>query len=287
MKRPGIITVLCAIALSSCVRPGDLPAEDVLMRSSVANRGLVSARFSVHTQISNDKGLDGSLLTDGVMQQGGRQLRMNISTSGKTAEGMNWNGIGEMIVLSENEVYMNIREASTEPPQPMLMFSTFTQTTGRWLQLPTQNEGVATDTITPDPRLLRMQSDVIRVVRDRGLVNLDGRDAYRYDVEVDPVRLAAFLQETNQGESIADTIIDQLNGIDADGEIWIDAENFLLTRANWTVVIPQNGSMTTLHIQMQLTDIGIQAPIIAPSPVEPLPDFPLLPPPEASIMLEL
>ncbi len=287
MKRSGFIIVLCAFALASCVRPGDLPAEDVLMRSSVANRGLISARFSVHTQVSNDKGLDGFIDTDGLMQQGGRQLRMNITTSGKTTDGMAWNGIGEMIVLSENEVYMNIHEANAVPPHPLLLLPAFTQVIGKWMRLPAPDQITPSETLTPDPRLLRLQSDVIRVVRDRGIVNLDGRDAYRYDVEVDPVRLASFVQETAGDASTTQSLLAQFADIEAKGEIWIDAETFLLTRANWNVALPQMGDSTELTIQMQLSDIGIQAPIIAPSPVEPLPEIPLLPPPEASFMLEL
>ncbi len=287
MKRSGFITVLCALALSSCVTPGDLPAEEVLMRSSVANRGLVSARFSIHTQWTNDEGLDGSIDAGGLMQQGGRQLRMNVTTSGKTTDGTAWSGIGEMIVLSENEVYMNIQQANAVPPHPLLLSPAFSQLMGKWLRLPSQGEITPAETLTPDPRFLRMQSDIIRVVRDRGIVNLNGRDAYRYDVEVDPERLAAFLQEASGDASTAESLLRQLSGVTANGEIWIDAENFLLTRANWNVSLSHMQPSIDVAVQMQLTDIGVQAAIIAPSPVEPLPEIPLLPPPEASIMLEL
>ncbi len=279
--------MLCTLVLTSCIKQGNLPAEEVLMRSSIANTGLVSARFSIHTQLSSDTGLNGSIDADGLMQQGGRQLRMNVTTSGNTSDGMAWSGIGEIIVLSENEVYMNIQQANAVPPHPLLLSPAFSQLTGKWLQLPPQDTSTTTDVLTPDPYLLRLQSDVIRVVRDRGIVNLNGRDAYRYDVEVDPERLAAFLQESSVDASAAESLLQGLAGVKAEGEIWIDAENFLLTRANWHLSLPQVESADDINIQMQLTDIGVQASIVAPSPVEPFPDTPILPSPEASIMLEL
>lgn len=286
MRRHAFTIALSALCLSSCIQPGDLPAEQVLLRSSVANRGLTSARFSVRTAATDERGLNAEANVDGVMQQGGRQLSMNIGTTGQSAAGMSWNASGKVVVLSENEIYLNIHELGTTPLHPLLSSPGFAGLQDKWLRLPGGNAAVPTEPLTPDPAFLRMQSDIIRVVRDRGIVTLDGRSAYRYDVEIDPIKLSSFLSSQQSSGSVM--ALPDLSALQsATGEIWIDEETFLLTRANWHISTLYEGEPIDVSLSMQLSDIGTKTAILAPSPVEPLPGIPLLPPPEATFMLQL
>lgn len=278
MRYSALSVAVCTLALAACAKQAGLPAEDVLNRSSVANRGLLSAHIVVTARISSVDAATGSLdasgIVEGNMQQGGNQLDLAFNTQGARVSGqqsLTWKATGRVIVLSPQESYMSVENLETSPTLPMFALPEFQNFVGTWYKLPSTS--APSPTLTPDPRLLRLQSDAVRVTKDHGIQNMDGKSMYHYDVVIDPRKLSTYLQES--GESSEDMMA-QLSKYDATGELWIDATTFLLTKAVWNVK-QKDVEGPVLTLSMSLSDPGLQVTVTAPTNAQPFPQTPLFP----------
>jgi len=282
MRTYALPIALCTLLLASCTTQGGLDAEEVLNRSSVSNSGLLSARILLTARISSVSAttgtLDASGILEGSMQQGGRQLDVAFHTDGvRTSMGqsLTWNGVGRLMVLSEQESYVFLESLETTPALPLLSLPEYKDAIGSWFRLPAVGDAPAT--VTPDPRFLRLQSDAVRVTKDRGIDTMDGKRMYHYDVAIDPVRLATFLRESSgEDEEGAQRMMAQLSRYDAAGELWIDETTFLLTKAVWNIT-EKGKDAPTMTLSMSLSDLGLQVTVIAPDNAQPFPQSPLLP----------
>lgn len=278
MRYSALTVAVCTLALAACAKQTGLPAEEVLNRSSVANRGLLSAHIVVTARISSVDAATGSLdasgIVEGNMQQGGNQLDVAFSTQGVRSTGqqsLTWKATGRVIVLSPQESYMSVENIETSPTLPMFALPEFQNFIGTWYKLPSTS--APSPTLTPDPRLLRLQSDAVRVIKDHGIQHIDGKNMYHYEVAIDPQRLSAYLQES--GESSED-VLAQLSKYDATGELWIDENTFLLTKAVWNIK-QKDVEGPVLTLSMSLSDPGLQVTVTAPADAKPLPQTPLFP----------
>lgn len=280
-------TIIGCSVLLSCARSGEFPPEEVLRRSSIANRGLASAQLNLEANFTNGE-LYGVVNAEGGIQQGGTQMDITIFTSGQSPD-LQWSAEAQLIVMSQNEVYAKLLNVQTTPLHPMLASPSFPSMLGTWYRLPSTPGASASPSITPDPHFLRMQSEVVRVVKDRGIQSLNGRPSYRYEVEVDALKLQTFLIDiaAKEGETPdQEALIKQLSEYIAAGTIWIDAETFLLTQADWVIVAADENIHKNLNIHMELSSFDTPVIINAPESAQPFPQVPLLPPAEAVIMQE-
>jgi hypothetical protein len=284
MRHTPFLIVATALLLGACARPISMAPEDVLNRSSVANSGLLSARLSFEAELT-DANLQSeqthvSLTAQGTMQQGGRQLDLAFATEGNTATGtqpMTWNATGRLTVVSENEVYVRVDALEANPALPLPA-----DLSGVWYRLPSTGQSPAD--ITPDPRYLRLQSESVRVTKDHGIVSMGGKRLYHYDVVIDPQRLAAYLS-TLPEEVDAEGIAQTLSAYEATGEIWIEEDTFLLTKAVWNIRKKEDDTFS-LQLAMNITDAGLPVTVTAPEDAQPLPQSSLLLPSTDTVILQ-
>lgn len=281
MRYSALSVAVCTLVLAACAKQTGLPAEEVLNRSSVANRGLLSAHIEVTARISSVDPVTGTLdasgIVEGNMQQGGNQLDLAFSTQGartSTQQSLTWKATGHLIVLSPQESYMTVENLESTPTLPMFALPEFENFVGTWYRLPSTT--APSPTLTPDPRLLRLQSDAVRVTKDHGIETIDGKSMYHYDVSIDPERLRTYLQETTQDNGSDQQMMEQLSKYDAAGEIWIDADTFLLTKAVWNITQKEKEG-PFLTISMSLSDPGLQVTVTAPENAQPFPRAPFFP----------
>lgn len=262
--------ILCStIALCACTAQESFSPEEVLHKSSAANVGLTSAHLSLSAKASvkveSVNVMNGSLQVDGNIQSGGKQFEVQYATEGTyavSASPITWNARGKMIVLSENETYLIADQIETN--SPLMSMS------GTWFRLPSLQP--ASPNITPDPRLLRLQSDAVRVIKNHGTSMYQSKRMYHYDVELDAERVSAFFVSISDAQSLAakNTVTQLLSEYDVKGELWIDQETFLLTKAVWTIARKDDSSVQAT-IEMSLSDIGKPVSITAPAEFEPFP----------------
>ena len=215
------------------------------------------------------------------MQHAGEQLQFsikgNLRQDSPTGTRLNVDADGEIIVVGEHEVYLSIRSLTTKPPHAIFQEPEWTRLLGTWLKLPSTGSP-SSHIVTPDPSMLRMQMEAVRVVRDNGIVTWNGQDVYAYDVEIDPARLQTFLSEI-QGQVDAEKEMQLLKNMEAKGNVWIDAQTFLLRRVEWTIKTKAPEPPLTITFNMDITDHNTDIKISPPDSSIPLPSssFLLLP----------
>ena len=143
-----------------------------------------------------------------------------------------------MFVALEHELFLKLNALNIEPPHPLLQTQMLTNLTGRWWKMQEEEPLSPASSVTPDPSLLRAQAEIVHVSKSHGLKTLNGRTVYHYDVTVDKEKLAAFLAKLSEGSEEpvdADAVLRWISDYDPTGELWIDAENFMVHRLLWHV----------------------------------------------------
>lgn len=269
-----LITV-AVFALASCAQGGTLSPEDVLRKSSVANSGLRSARVQVNASVStkgNDANvIDGKLTITGNMQEGGQQLDVVFAsdgTMGQAPQSITWKTSGRLITLSQSETYIQVHALEIEPAIPFFNIDALKNSLQTWLKLPSPS--TTSSAVTPDPHFLRLQSEVVRVTKNHGIVSMNGRNTYHYSVSIDRDRLAAYLINTSKPDALqtSEQLLKQLEQYEATGEMWIDDATFLLSKVSWTIKDAEHpDSIASLTISIE--DVGVPVTITAPASAQP------------------
>jgi hypothetical protein len=273
--------MICAVLLlSACAKPAAEPPEHVMEKAVLAARELESAAFAASFDM---EGGDPGTMTQrvqgtlgGRMQGGGADLafhlRLDISMRPAGEDTKDLSVQGDMTILGEDETYLRI--TSLQSDDPALSSPLTAGLLDQWFLLPSGGSGATRATATPDPRLLRMQTDVMRVTRDRGIVDHGDRDAYHYDVTLDEPKLLAFLEEVARQRGDVPPVNEWKAWLDAttfEGEAWIDAETFELLRLQWTVESTDAASPMTAHVGLHLTMHNQAEPISPPASSKPFP----------------
>jgi len=241
--------ILAFLVLTACgkqaVTVPDVAPEEVLRRSAQASRNLRSAQYVLSGTFESDgdqKSVEGDVRIDGSLADAGKQVRFRTDFTSRFAgqsDGTSAiDGSVEIVVMGDQEVYVNLGSLQLQPENNIISPAILSKFAGRWWRLPSDaQEPVLTD-VTPDPSLLRAQSEVVRVVNVRGPDRISGRPAYHYDVTIDRAKFSAFLQEMakTRGKS-ADYAqsVEDLNTLQTAGEMWIDAETFNLLKTSWNI----------------------------------------------------
>ncbi|MDD5026598.1 MAG: hypothetical protein PHH13_04485 [Candidatus Peribacteraceae bacterium] len=292
MRRRLLCGLACVLLLAACVQqPQGLPAEEVLQHASVASQNLLSAQYTVKgTYVVNMQGigtLNGMADISGVLQDGGRQVSMLIDAQGTlvdTSVRRSYTANLEMIVAPPDETYVRIHRIITEPAHPLLDVQVMEQLAGRWWLVSAGSKvGTSVEAVTPDPQLIRAQSQVVRIEKNHGIVTIDDRAVYHFETALDPEKLIAFLTQSAQegGETVdMEGLRSQLADVDAKGELWIDAQTFLIHRIRWEIAhIPVGKDGTaSLSFTMDLSKHNEAQPIAIPSDALPYsPSWPMMP----------
>lgn len=252
-----------------------LSPEEVLKRTATAAQSLESAQYTATGEFDAREGhkwrADGSLRMDGAMLGGGKQMRMQLDTESLYHDGEGDHAIDatlEVLVIGKNEVYMNLHSFTAQPGSNLFRPELIGAVASKWWLLPPGDTLPAGSTVTPDPSLLHAQSAVVSVTRDRGLEEVRGRMSHHYDVEINHEKLVAYLskvaEERGEEFSVAD-VEDQFEAMDADGQLWIDAETYYIQRLRWVVEsLPlESGGKASLSFTVDFRDHN-QAPPLSP-----------------------
>ncbi|MBI3331894.1 hypothetical protein HYZ99_02955 [Candidatus Peregrinibacteria bacterium] len=268
-----VLVVSLACAAAACTRPSNLPPEQVLQNAARASQELTSARYTLaaaFTSHAPDRVVDMDIGIEGVLQDGGKQTQFTMTFDGVVSEAgtrYDTEGALDVIVAWENDVYLFLRSLSVDPPYPLLSADALQRFQGTWWNIPSSADPRSSSAVTPDPRLLRTQSEVVRVVKDHGIEDINGRDAYHYDVVIDRGKLALFLKKVadQRGEPFDPSQTDAfLSALHATGELWIDAETFFVHRIVWTVPASDEAGLSG-ELQVDLRDHGAAPPVTPPA----------------------
>ncbi len=247
MKLHHLPLVLC-FALVACskqvsVEPQITPQE-VLHRATLAVQTLESAQYVLQGDF--DMKTDrlstlGTVRMDGMLADGGEQLQFQLDITAEVASSQgdsSISGLLEVVVISEDEVYMNVHSLNSQPSSAFFRPEMISALAGKWWLLSENDNPPLVKTVTPDPRLLQAQAQVVTVTRDRGITQLSGRDVHHFDVTLDKQKLtkylAALAQEKGQ-EFDASKTMQTVDDIQASGQLWIDAETYYVQKINWVV----------------------------------------------------
>lgn len=266
----------CALALvAACSSRTALPSDQVLEKAMLAAQELQSAVFQGTLAMkqgseSNSSEIDASF--SGRTQDAGHALSLSIEADIETMRGDSSSQLhvaGDLTVLNGNETYLQLQSISGD--DPAFASPLFAGMLHQWWQLPSTGTG---NTASSDPRLLRMQTSILTVTRDAGFDEIGDREAYHYEVTPDPAKLAAFLNEVaaQRGEpSQAEAWTQMLGEHEAQGEVWIDADTFNVSRITWDIRSKETAEPMALLLDLTLTDHGAAEPISPPSDAKPFP----------------
>lgn len=280
------LTIIFGLLLfTACSRPGTLKPAEVLQRTALESAKLQSFAFQGTLQISFDRGkqemlpLSGNVTMDvqGISQDGGAQAQASVTVQGNlVSDGTSHalQGGFETFAVQSDAVYLRVSELIVTPPHPMLRQDVMeTLNMGTWWRLPGNPSQPAGQQVAPDPGFVRLQAEVIAVDRDYGLVTVNGRDAYHYNVHIDSDKISAFLRRASQEQG---TMVDEasiaafLQNFGANGEVWIDAETFHVRRIRWNIRPSSVDSAAT--IDLNITQHNSAQRITAPTDAEDLPE---------------
>lgn len=261
------------LLLSACRNNSTPSPEAVIERSLQANQQLqnasftIAARFSFHMPGMSRTAI-GTVNIQGNLQNAGKQISSEFETRGVLSDPSGqgtWNGNGSFLIPDDGFAYANVRQFSFDPAGISAVFPNAAGMLGTWQRYPLSRTSSGTNTIAPDPSFLRLQSAVIKVTRDRGIEQWNGRSVYHYNVEIDREKIRSYLEygmprdRVNETKSLLNEIIQDMQ---SNGELWIDSETYLLRRASWSMA---KSNAFDVQLEMTVQESATPMTIIAPS----------------------
>ncbi len=284
-----VLSMASCVILAAClpVKNGDarLLPEEVLRRAADATQTLESAQYVMEGNFDVANGArmaEGTVRIDGSLNDAGEQLHFQMDVAANIRDESEEYSVQanlEVSLLSRDEVYMNVHSLSSQPPNAIFRSEVLRNLIDRWWLLPRGDTPPEATSVTPDPRLLRIQSQVVTVTKDRGMKTVDGRETYHYDVALDTEKLVAYLSEQSaqRGDAFdAAKVKEDLNSVTASGELWIDAETFYMQKIFWNVQqIPIEG-YGTASLSMTITFRNHNAAPVLEPPLDAKPFTPAI-----------
>ncbi len=263
------------VLLSACAGRRGLPPEEVLKKAAAQSQQLDSTNFTGESTLkwSGDDAvynlhvaMTGSLvgsgrdthiyaLVDGTVVQAGRSYDVRADA--------------QMISLDGKDVYVRVGAVTSDPVNPLLLRKEIQSFIGQWWKLP-GGEGSSDDTqsITPDPRLLRAQVEVVSVLKDNGIHTVNEHDVYLYDVGIDRQKLLDFLQALSaQGISSDDAAQSAAfwRMFSARGSLVIDANTFTIERLAWQLEpTAESNQSFSVNFSLDFADRNRGEPVMPP-----------------------
>lgn len=261
-------------------------AEDVMRLAAQQSRSLQSARLNGDGSFRLEGGAlpaSGTAELQGILQNAGDSVQMSVAIDALVAPGGNrgqtfrLRGAGETIVIGKKDLYFRVQSLSTEPDQSLFQPELLVLLLDKWWMVPGdlsgQESAVPGGTMTPPPTMLRAQAQVVRVLRNRGSVSLDGSAVHHFEVAVDPDKLLAYLQEVaaTRNETFDRAALSRsIAGLQAQGEMWIDAQTYVLRQVTWNIrEFPTEQGMFSASFTVRLSDIDSAPPVTPPADAQP------------------
>jgi len=241
-----LVGTLVVLGCKPLIEEGRLEPQQVLRLSSTASQSLESADFFASFSASIDAAeagpIDLSGTVNGTMQNAGKQLKFSLNASGgreQAEDSVVIAGALEAIIAGKQEVYVNVSSLTLSPEEELIQPETIAMIVDQWWKLPSADELAQENiAVTPNPRLLKAQAEVVRILEDKGMEEVDGAESYHYQVEVDKTQLMDYLKKVSEEDG---TEFDQarveveLAPIEITGELWIDAETYFVRQLEWDV----------------------------------------------------
>lgn len=267
----------CSVLLAACSAQDIvvLPPEQVMERAADQVHSLSSATF--HATASIEHLLPGAgtvgITSDGVMQDGGRQLAFTVNAVMEDPNGKQDSSVeAELIVAGDDETFVKLHTLKGDIPAAF--FGNGVPPLDVWWQFPSQQGSAPGSSLTPDPSLMRAQAQVVNIERDRGIAEVGGHSVYQYDTVVDIAKLRAYLQEVAEarGEAFDAKAFEQSWArLSIRGVLEIDAKTFFVRKIDWTFVPVDEGKGLRGTISMTLSDHNTAAPVVPPTDAQPFP----------------
>lgn len=283
-----VILTACTAAPST-IEP--LSSDVVLSKAAKATHTLDSAKYiltgNVDSKNSDFWSTNAVIRMEGILHDAGKQMKFQLDADAAIVtpeDSFTIDATLEVIVASESEVYMNLHSLTVQPPNPILRPDLVGKLASKWWLLPQDDSMPVTGQVTPDPRLLHAQSQVVRIVKDNGIISMNGSQVYHYDVELDKEKLVSYLQKLAEGDESFDIteVKESLKSVVATGELWIDAETYYVHKLQWNIEgYPMDtGGETSLDFTVTFTDQNNAPDILPPSDAKEFTPYELLGLPE-------
>ena len=258
------------LLLSACRRAGELLPADVLRRATAAGNQLQSAEYDAHVQFSAaTSSVQGQGVVDlrGTIAHGGQEMAFSINGKGSFLRDGVDTGLTLIadVVSETQDLYLRVHTLTLDPPAALP--SSLQTMIDTWWRIPQDAGSPIPVAVTPDPEFLRAQAAVVTVTEDHGLERLGDRDVYHYSVAIDPDRLVALGKTIAEqhGRPFDSTVVRaEVTQYDARGELWIDAETFVLHRLSWVIVSRNDPSSLQITFGVDLRNHNAAAAITVP-----------------------
>jgi len=273
------VVALGVLLITACVKQnadgGELPPEEVLMKSVIAAMQTESAKFDVEGNIQVNKPdslINASAVIKGRQDAMGKQSHFSADihlVSNNASESLSLDTKIKITTLGPDEIYLMVDELIADGENPLFSESLVKMFTGKWITVKSNESDMGNSTVSPDPRLLRAQAKVVRVKEELPFTSIDDNDTYHYSVSVDPEKLALYLEEVSkeQGEEFdSEMLMEMYNTLIASGEIWIDADTFNVRKIVWNIdsLITQDGTVISGEMDVMFSDFNNVEPILPP-----------------------
>lgn len=283
MKR-SLSIIAVSLALVSCASKGEstvpeLAPAEVLSRAAKATQSLESAQYVAQGDFDSTtdaQSTQGTFRMDGMLQKAGEQLRFQLDLDAEMDaldESSTVSGTVEVVMISSDEVYMNLHSLASQPSSAIFDPSMVSVIAGKWWKLPETDTAPVTGTVTPDPRLLHAQAQVVEVTKDRGVDIVNGVPTYHYDVRLNKEKLVSYLAAVAQekgAEFAPELVREDLKNLEASGQLWIDAEHFYIQKIVWVLqsLTLKNGGSASASVTITFRNHNSAPNIIPPTEYE-------------------
>lgn len=206
-----VIILSVLVVLASCTRQKEeLPTEEVLSRSVIANHSIDHGAFVLSGTVTpKGQGIVGDPLSFGIhaafsdsFHAGAASGSVRISSQNNTESVIHL----DAVLLTGGDAFIRLTQHSGENIQ----FAN-----GTWWKL----SSGAMQMVSADSSLLSSQMDALKVTKNRGNERIGKREFYHFDVI-----LKHDLNSAQQGASVPTR-----------GEVWIDTRTFVLEKAMWKI----------------------------------------------------
>ncbi len=274
MRYPLLLVGASVLVLTACVSHQGLPADQVLKKAAGVGQNLESADFDGVVDFNWKQGAASymfHLILNGTLNNAGRDTQLGVAATGTIRDATQSYDIDanvQTISLDNGEnVYLKLDKLDTSPAYPPLSGKQLLSFMNRWWKLPSDKKPADAQAITPDPRLLRAQTEIVSVTSDHGIRSVDGHNVYMYDVTIDHAKLAAFLRTlaTQNAQAFDESQTEAFwQMFDAKGSLEINADTFAIEQLTWKLE-PTKGSEVpaitfTIHFSNQNHAANIAAP---------------------------
>ncbi len=243
-KRCTLALLAFSFTLTACQKQPVLPPEEVIRRSVIKSNTVQSFAVSLSAKMNTVEvdSLSGSVVLQAIVRSGGRAWRADTSFDiESTMSRGHERASGRIVAVFPGNGRTFLRLESSEGVLGTLLRQSFTGSTSGWMMYGEESGMTVRPRATPDPDYVLSYADAIVVTEDLGKTkNYSGRETYHYRVALKPEALLSIMQSQP---------IDVDQNLRAEGELWIDSENYSLLRATWKLVgVPTSLGAISLDI---------------------------------------